>query len=69
MSKVYKRTFSDYFMRSNELIFRKLKVTSKWIVLCQLRPLKSLLLYRRFKRIIRALEKQIEHNRKEGYWI
>jgi hypothetical protein len=65
----HKRTFSEFFKRDTELRFRKLKITSKWIIFNTFYPFKSLFLYKRFKRVANGLQKQIEDNCKAGYWI
>lgn len=65
----HKRTFSEFLKRDNELRFRKLKITSKWIIFNTFYPFKSLFLYKRFKRVVNGLQKQIEDNYKAGYWI
>lgn len=66
---IHKRTFGEFFQRDNELAFRKLKVTSKWIIFSQFHPFKSLFVYGKFKRVANGLQKQIEDNRIAGYWI
>ena len=66
---IHKRTFGEFFQRDNELAFRKLKVTSKWIIFNTFHPFKSLFVYGKFKRVANGLQKQIEGNRKAGYWI
>lgn len=66
---IHKRTFGEFFQRDNELAFRKLKVTSKWIIFSQFHPFKSLFVYKKFKRVANGLQKQIDDNRQAGYWI
>lgn len=64
-----KRTFSEFFKRDGELMFRLLKLDAKWHIFNALYPIKSLFVFRKFKRVRTKIQEQINNNRKEGYWI